>query len=240
MKSDRPLLCLLPGLLCDATVWEAQRAALSADWDIHVADLWGLSAFEAMARKVLDETSGPLAVAGHSMGARVALEMWRLAPERIERLGLFSTGFHAAAPGEAAKRMALVELARREGMAAVAAAWLPPMVHPDRVHDAGLMAPLIAMVERATPEIFEGMQRAGLTRPDATDYLPRINCPTLVLVGRQDSWSPVPQHEEIAGRVPGATLRVIEDCGHMVTVEQPATVADLMAQWLAEESTLAA
>jgi pimeloyl-ACP methyl ester carboxylesterase len=231
--SEPHLICLLPGLLCDATVWEHQRAVLSGQGDVYIADFWGLGSFEDMARKALDETSGPLSVAGHSMGARVAFEMWRLAPERIGRLALLDTGFHGPKPHETGTRMGLVELAYREGMAAVAEKWLPPMVHPDRVNDASLMEPLTAMVCRATPEIFEGQQRAGLNRPDAAGYLPRIGCPTLVLVGRQDGWSPVPQHQEMARIIPGAELRLIEDCGHMATVERPEAVTEALAAWLA-------
>jgi pimeloyl-ACP methyl ester carboxylesterase len=227
-----PTICLLPGLLCDATVWEPQCAALAGEGEVHVADLWGLSSFSSMAEKVLDETRGPLRVAGHSMGARVAFEMWRLAPERIERLALLSTGFHPPGPQEEPKRMALVKVAFEQGMAAVADRWLPPMVHPDRVRDETLMAPLRAMVCRATPEIFEGQQRAGLTRPDAGPYLDRIACPTLVLVGREDGWSPVAQHEEIARRIKGSRLQIVERSGHMVMVEQPDPVNRALVPWI--------
>ena len=229
---SHPTLCLLPGLLCDETVWAQQRAALSAVAEIHIPDFWGLDSFEDMAVKVLDETEGPLDVAGHSMGGRVALEMWRLAPDRLARLALLSTGVHGPRPEEREPRMALVRLAYEQGMAAVAARWLPPMVHPDRVDDQTLMGPLTAMVLRATPETFEGQQRAGLTRPDATPYLARIACPTLVLCGRQDTWSPPSQHEVMARTIPGASMRLIEDCGHMATVERPEAVTAALQAWL--------
>ncbi len=231
--SESTTLCLLPGLLCDAAVWTSQRAALAAEAETYIPDFMGFDSFEAMARKVLDETRGPLAAAGHSMGGRVAFEIWRLAPERLARLALLSTGFHGPHPGEGPRRMALVKVAYEQGMDAVADLWLPPMVHPDRLDDAGLMQPLRAMVRRFTPEAFEGQQRAGLNRPDATSYLPRIACPTLVLCGRQDGWSPVPQHEVMARTIPGASLRLIEDCGHMATVERPAEVTDALQAWLA-------
>ncbi len=229
---SRPLLCLLPGLLCDATVWAPQREAFASLADVHVAELWGLDSFEAMARKTLAETSGPLAVAGHSMGARVALEMWRLAPGRIERLALMSTGVHAAGPGEEGPRMGMVRLAREQGMGALVQAWLRGMVHPDRWGDEALIGPLADMIGRATPDIFEGQQRAGLTRPDATAYLPNIRCPTLIACGRQDSWSPAVRHQEMAGALPGSTLAIFEECGHMATVERPQAVIEAMAGWL--------
>jgi pimeloyl-ACP methyl ester carboxylesterase len=232
--SKRPVLCLLPGLLCDATVWGPQVQALGAENEIYIPDFWGLSSFEDMARKVLAETEGPLAVAGHSMGGRVALEMWRLAPERIERLALLDTGFHPSTPQEEPQRMALVRLAYEKGMGAVADRWLPHMVHPDRLKDAALMEPLRAMVMRATPEIFEGQQRAGLTRPDATGYLPKIVCPTLIVCGLQDEWSPADRHVDMAGRIKGSRLELIDHCGHMVSVEQPEAVTRVLASWLVQ------
>ncbi len=56
-----------------------------------------------MARRALETVSGPLSLVGHSMGARVALEAFRLAPERIERIALLSTGIHPVRPGEASR-----------------------------------------------------------------------------------------------------------------------------------------
>jgi pimeloyl-ACP methyl ester carboxylesterase len=54
----------------------------------------------------------------------------------------------------------------------------------------------------------------------------------MVLCGRQDAWSPLGQHEEMAGMIPGAMLEVIDDSGHMVTMEQPERVAHAMLHWL--------
>src|SRR3546814_9151991 len=84
-----------------------------------------------MARDILDRSAGPLAVVGHSMGGRVAREIARAAPERVTRLALLDTGANAAADAESAARIALVDLARREGMDAMIDAWLPQMLAPD-------------------------------------------------------------------------------------------------------------
>jgi pimeloyl-ACP methyl ester carboxylesterase len=113
----------------------------------------------------------------------------------------------------------------------LAAAWLPPMVHPDRQQDAALMAPLTEMVRRATPEIFQGQIQALLNRPDAMTGLSAIACPTLVACGRQDGWSPIGQHEEIAAAIPHAALTVFENSGHMVTVEVPKAVTAALRLW---------
>ena len=230
--SERPALFLLPGLLCDRSVWTYQEQALSRDADVTVANFYGFDSLGGMAQSVLEQAPERFAVAGHSMGGRVALEIVRRAPERVARLAVLDTGTHPKRPGEAEKRQVLVDLARREGMEALARQWLPPMVHPDRLNDAPMMRALTEMVCRATPEIFERQVRALLGRPDFGPLLPTIKYPTLVACGRQDAWSPLDQHEAIAAAIPSATLAVIEDSGHMTTVEAPAAVTGFLQAWL--------
>ena len=231
----RPTVCLLPGLLCDAHVWGPQRQALSAEAEIYIPDFFGFESLDDMARRVLDETDGPISVAGHSMGGRVALEVWRQAPERVERLALLDTGVHGVKPGEEGPRMELVAAARRDGMDAVVERWLPPMLHPDRVGDPELTAPIAAMINRATPDIFEKQQRALLNRRDLTAELSAIRCPVAILCGREDSWSPVAQHAAMARLAHGAVLTVVGACGHMSTLEQPDAVTWPLRAWLARE-----
>ena len=229
----RPTLYLLPGLLCDAYTFEHQKRALEGDFDLRVLDFFGLDSMTAMAQRVLDEAPARFSVCGFSMGGRVAMQILRLAPERLERLCLLDTGIVPPAPGEAEKRQVLVDLAWKEGMEAVVKAWLPPMLHPDRRNDPAFMGPLGDMVRRATPEIFEKQIHALVNRPDPTLLLPNITFPTVVAVGRQDEWSTVAQHEDIAKLIPGAKLVVIEDSGHFTPVEQPdaltAILRDMMA-----------
>lgn len=230
--TERPTLILLPGLLCDASVWAHQMAHLSDLASVVVAELRGFDSIDAMAESVLAQAPPRFALAGHSMGGRVALEVARRAPERVERLALLDTGIHPRRDGEETSRGALVALARTEGMAAMARRWLPPMVHPERGAEPALMEPLTAMVCATTPDVFAGQQKALLNRRDASVDLPAIACPTAVIVGRQDGWSPPAQHEEIANAIPGAVLTVIEDSGHMSTVERPEAVTAALRLWL--------
>lgn len=223
---------LLPGLLCDRTVWADQSAALGKIADVAIPDFRGLNSITAMAKLVLDAAPDRFALAGHSMGARVALETFRMAPEKIERIALLDTGVHPRGATEEEKRGALVEIARTQGMEALAARWLPPMLHPDH---APLLAPLTEMVKRYTPEQFAGQQRALLDRPEARAVLPLIKCPTLILCGREDAWSPVSQHEEIAAAIPQSKLVIVEHSGHMSPVEQPQAVSRALLEWISHD-----
>ncbi len=225
----RTTLFLLPGLLCDAAIWSHQSAALGESADIVIPDFRYVRSFEAMARIVLERAPARFSLAGHSMGGRVALEVFRLVPERVERLALLDTGIHPRKPGEEAGRQALIDLAREQGIGALAARWLPPMLHPDR---AALLGPLTEMVKRSTPDTFENQQRALLDRPDARTVLPSIRCPALILCGKQDAWSPVSQHEEIAALIPGSRLVLVDECGHMAPAEQPEAVTNALREWI--------
>jgi pimeloyl-ACP methyl ester carboxylesterase len=225
---------LLPGLLCDREVWQAQIDALGP---CHVPGYGSLDSLSAMAAHVLATAPpGPLAVAGHSMGGRIAFEMLRLAPERIARLALLDTSYHPLAEGEAgeaerAGRLALLATARRDGMAAMAREWAVGMVHPSR-HGTPLFEAIVAMLARKTPEHYAAQIEALLNRPDAGPLLPTIRCPTLLLCGRDDAWSPPARHEHMQQRIKGSRLVVIEQCGHMSTMEQPEAVSQALREWL--------
>ena len=233
----KPTLVLLPGLVCDRAVWAPQMQALSAHLDCHVVDYGMLDSIGAMAQHVLDTAPAPtFALAGHSMGGRVALEVVRRAPGRVHHLALLDTGTYPLADGDAGKkeragRMGLLQIAERQGMRAMAEQWAKPMVHPSR-HGTPLFAHVLDILERSSAEQYAAQINALLNRPDAAPVLASIACPTLVLTGRDDLWSPPEQHERMATAIKGAQLCIVEQCGHMSTLEQPEVVSAAFEGWL--------
>jgi pimeloyl-ACP methyl ester carboxylesterase len=230
-------LVLLPGLLCDDAVWQPQTLALADIADITIADHGLLDSLGAMAEAVLARAPARFAVAGHSMGGRVAFEVIRRAPERVTALAILDSAFAPLAQGaagerEIAGRQRLVALARNAGMRVMGQDWLQAMVHPSRLADRVLVNSILDMIERKTPDHFEAQVRALLGRPDARPLLPRIACPALVLCGREDSWSPLAQHVEMAELIPASRLIALAECGHMSTLEKPAEVSAAMREWL--------
>ena len=234
----RASVVFLPGLLCDRAVWEPQIAVLSQRHDCRVADYGSADSLATMAKSVLESAAATFSLVGHSMGGRVALEVMRMAPQRVSRLALLDTGYEARPEGEggeaeARKRYRLLDIASSQGMRAMGREWIQGMVHPERLQDVTLMDSILAMIERKTPGIFAAQIRALLSRPSAEAVLRSIDCPTLVLCGRQDSWSPLARHEQMARMIPGARLVAIEDSGHMVTLERPEAVTTALHGWLA-------
>lgn len=239
--SQRPTLVLLPGLLCDAAVWRVQCAALTHA-DCLVPGYGPARSITDMARAVLDAVAAPrFALAGHSMGGRVALEIARIAPGRVDRLALLDTGTAPLAAGDAgvheiAGRMALLATARAEGMRAMGAQWARGMVHPDHL-ETPVFGEILAMIERRTPDEFAAQIEALIHRPDARGVLRALACPVLLLCGRQDAWSPLARHEDMHRLCPASRLVVVEDSGHMTTMEQPQAVADALRSWMTNRIT---
>jgi pimeloyl-ACP methyl ester carboxylesterase len=225
-------IILIPGLMNDGWVWRHQIGPLSRIAPVMIACNEGCDSLAAMASRILAATSGPLALVGHSMGGRVALEAVAQAPGRVKCLALLDTGAGGPVEAEAAGRKRLVDLARAEGMAAVAREWLPPMLSALHRADQNLVRGISGMIERCTPEIFAGQQHALIERPDRTALLPEIACPTLAAAGSDDEWAPFAQHQAMAAAIRGGTARIIPGAGHMTPVEAPEAVTAMLAEWL--------
>lgn len=224
-------LLILPGLMCDAGMFAATLAAFAQARaiDDHYA---GADDIGAMAEHVLASAPARFALIGHSMGARAALEVVARAPDRVTRLMIADTGVHGVREGEADSRHALRDLGRREGFGRLVDAWLPPMVGDAARADGELMAVLRAMCLRAGQAVFEAQTQALLHRPDTDAVLEALACPVAVVVGAEDQWSSVAQHEAIAARIAGAQLHVIPGAGHMAPAEKPEDFNTLIREWL--------
>jgi len=230
-------LYLLPGLICNEHIWAAQLRALVDFELVAVPGYDNDRSLVTMAARVLASAPAKISLVGHSMGGRVALEMFRMAPDRIERLALLDTGVHPLKAGEEDKRMALLEIGRQKGMEALVDLWLPPMVHPDRRSDDSFMAPLRRMCVSAGIQQFEDQTIALLGRTDQRPLLSEIKCPTLVAVGSEDVWSPVSQHREIAAEIQDAEIVIFEGAGHMAPAEEPDQVSEALRQWLERDAS---
>ncbi len=236
-RGVKKFLLLVPGLLCDDTLWASQKAALADIAYVRVTNNGEANSLGALAESIIADAPPRFALAGHSMGGRIALEVARRVPERLIGFALLDTGCEALAPGgagdrEAAGRYALLIIARRDGMRAMARTWIEGMVHQPRLADKKLVQPILDMFERRTPDLFARQIKALLARPDATSVLSSLRCPTLVLCGREDVWAPPARHEAMAKMIQHSTLEVIPDCGHMSPMERPQAVNEAFRRWV--------
>lgn len=231
-------LILIPGLMCDHSVWSPLLPFLNQEINTHIADHGDSDSLTDMAQRILNTTPLLFDMAGHSMGGRVALEVYRLAPERVRRIALMNTGYLPLATGEAgekerAGRMQLLAIAQSQSVRAMATQWVRNMVTPARLQDEVLIKQITDMFERKTAAVFESQLHALLNRLDASDVLQRIHIPCMVMTGEHDGWANVAQHRAMAALVPlQPAVCVIPNAGHMLTMKEPDAVAQAFLNWL--------
>jgi pimeloyl-ACP methyl ester carboxylesterase len=152
----------------------------------------------------------------------------------VMRLALLDTGSRADTPERKQRRLQLNALAEREGVGRVQEELMPLLIHKDRLADKPFVDLIVQMAVDTGVEAFLRQHAALMARRDNRPLLPDIRCPTLALVGRQDTLTPLELSEEIAAAIPGAQLKIIEDCGHLSTLEQPDAVNRALRAWLTQ------
>ena len=227
-------LLLLPGLLNGASLFEHQANALANVVGITIADLTGSDSIAALAADAVAQApDGPFVLGGMSMGGYVAFEIMRQAPQRVRALALLSTSARPDTPDATAAREELIELAATD-FPAVIEKLLARMAHPEHANTPEVGGMFQSMATGLGREVFVRQQRAIIGRADSRPTLAAINCPTLVLCGREDLVTPPDVHRELAAGITGARLEIIEECGHLLPLEQPEKVTGILRDWLAE------
>ncbi len=227
-------LILVPGLLCTDALWRAQVAGLADVAHIAVtAEHTRHTDIGAIAAAILAAAPPRFALAGLSFGGYIAFEIMRRAAHRVDRLALLDTTANADPEARGRLRREMIKQAQMGRFLGVTDRLLPQFIHPDRLGDQILINAIKEMALAVGRDGFIRQQTAIIGRPDSRRDLAGIDCPTLVLVGRQDLLTPLARHEEMQAAIPGATLSVIEDCGHLSTMERPEQVNQALRDWLA-------
>lgn len=226
-------LVVVPGLNCTGEVFAPVLEGLRRSREVMVADQRQDDAIAGMAERLIEAAPDRFALAGHSMGGYVALEVARRAPGRVTRLGLLSTSARPDPDERKDARRRLIALAEQGRFADVHAALWPALVHPSRRGDRQLEGVVRRMMDETGPEAFIRQERAIMGRADQRSWLPQIEIPTLVLVGSDDAVTPPDLSREMAEMIEWASLVVIPACGHLAPLEEPAATLAAMEAWLA-------
>ncbi len=225
-------LVLVPGLVCDEALWTHQAETLTDVCEPAVFDMAPYDDIDVAAQALLDTFPGTFALAGLSMGGYLAFEIMKKASDRVSKLALLDTTPVADSPESVERRRSAIAQAKDGKFKTIIEGYLPFFMHEKRLSDPAFVQKVVAMTDRVGNASLIRGQTLMMNRPDSQESLADIRCPTLVLCGRQDKLTPLPLHEMMAERIPGATLVVVEDSGHLSTMEQPHAVSAVMRYWL--------
>lgn len=224
-------LVLLPGMMCDARLFGPQIDVLSSSRTLHVAPI-AEATIAASAAYVLQHAPPTFALAGLSMGGIVAMEILRQAPERVARIALLDTNPKAETEQVQIRREPQIAKVQAGHLMAVMRDEMKPHYLTDGPNRTAILDLCMKMAQANGPDVFVNQSRALQTRPDQCDTLRRCKVPALVLCGRDDALCPVHRHELMHDLLPDATLDIIENAGHLPTLEQPEHTTAALIRWL--------
>ncbi|MGL5167747.1 MAG: alpha/beta fold hydrolase [Afipia sp.] len=231
MPTSLPVV-LVPGLACSPRIYDPQIPALWRQGPVFLANHARGGDMAAIARRILAEAPLRFALAGHSMGGYIVLEMFRQAPERIARLALLNTSARPETPEAAERRRGWIAEVKAGGYRAVMDRLFANFVHPALARDERLHRIVLDMADDVGPDAFVWQLEAIMTRADSRPTLAQIKCPTLVLTSDTDNMVPNELSTEIADSIAGAKLVKIADCGHLSQLEKPQAVTEALLDWL--------
>lgn len=218
-------LVLIPGLVSDESVFAAQIEDLSSVVNIIIPNYSGIDTIDGMINKILLDAPGKFYLAGHSMGGFLALEMMRHHADRVEALCIMTTTADSDSTEERKKREALIEEAK-DGMLDKIISQLVD----NFTYQASAKAQTLKIFQRNKKD-FINQRTASLSRESCLNLLQKIQVPTLVIAARQDHIF-FNNTCEIAEKIPEAELVILEECGHMISMEKPKEVTALLRKWL--------
>ena len=214
-------------------MWCAQRQALSSVANVSVANNAEYDNISKSAQAILDKAPDTFSVAGLSFGGFLVFELLKQAPERIERVVLMNTNANAADQEfEVPLCEKLIQRAQTEGIENIAKEFIPYFVTESSRGRRDICDKIVGMAKQVGAEAYIKQTRASLSRPDSRPGLTEIRSPVLVIGAREDVLTPPHQQEELAEQIPVARLEILEQCGHMSTLEKPEEVSKLIRDWV--------
>ena len=225
-------LILLPGMMCDSRLFMPQVEALRDSMKISVPLPVSAPDMAQLGAEVLAEAPDRFALGGVSMGGILAMEIMHQAPHRVTHLALIDTNPFAEREEVKALRTPQMEAVREDRLAAVMRDEMKPNYFTHRQDSADLLDLTMAMATDLGSDAFIAQSMALRDRPDYEATLRRVTCPTLILCGRHDQLCPVEQHEAMKAMIPHARLCIVEDAGHLPTIETPDIVTTALQELL--------
>jgi pimeloyl-ACP methyl ester carboxylesterase len=234
------------------TMWDDQIAALRDRCRVITLDLRGFGQSDAppgpyLMDQMAADVRGLMSalnidravLVGLSMGGYVSLSFYRSHPDSVLAMVLADTRASADTNEARQRRLKSAEKAEREGAHAIAEDMIPLLLGKTTIESRPAVFERVrTMIETNSPLGIAGAQRGMAERRDSTDMLSGIDCPVLIIVGSEDTLTPVADAESLRGSIRGAGLRVINGAGHLTNLERPEEFNTALVEFIEETMTV--
>ncbi|MDQ2820332.1 MAG: alpha/beta hydrolase [Pseudomonadota bacterium] len=221
-------IVLIPGFMLDQRLWDDMLPFLPAPQ--HFADIDGGVSIHAMARAALASAPPAFILLGFSMGGYVAREMAYLAPDRVQALILVATSARPDQPALVQQRITAARQMAGPNFPGLSKAAIRASLHASRADDIVMIQRVRNMGARLGSAVLT--RQSAVVRTGDVDRLGQIACPTLVIAADGDQLRAIDEARELASGIPGASLAVVKQSGHMLPLEAPQVLGGVITQWL--------
>ena len=225
-------LVMIPGMMCDERIFAPQIEELVSKRSVHIADISKHDNISDLAADVLSNAPPKFCLVGHSMGGIVAMEICAQDPKRIEKLVLIDTNPLAELEEVKLKREPQISDALSGKLVNVIRDEMKPNYLASSENQDIILNICLEMALSLGPKVFINQSRALQTRADQQSNIQSINIPVLIMCGSEDKLCTVERHEMMHNMISNSELKIINNAGHMPTLEQPSETTEVLKEWL--------
>ena len=223
---------MVPGMMCDERIFSPQIEALSQNFEVTIADISNFSSVKELASDVLKKAPKKFSLLGHSMGGIVAMEIYSQEPNRIEKLILMDTNPKAELDEVKLKREPQIREVNNGKLLEVMRDEMKPNYLAESENKTSVLNVCMDMALNLGPDVFINQSRALQSRLDQQNTIQSIKIPVLIMCGSEDKLCPVERHEMMHNMITDSDLKIINNAGHMPTLEQPRETTEVIKEWL--------
>ena len=228
MTAARLRLDLVPGTLCDERLW-ARLAPLLDSFDLHHVPLHKARTREQMRELIATHSAPKTNLVGFSLGAYLAVEYAVAHPERIETLVLIANSCKGLLPAEVEARKRIVGMLEKNAYSGMTRHRLRELLAPAHMEETTITGLIQDMAVDLGKEVLLAQFTTTIDRVDYMDRLHELPFPVLIVGAKGDQLVPAADLRDMAARLPDAQLQMITaDTGHMIPLEAPGALADLL------------
>lgn len=223
---------MVPGMMCDERIFSPQIEELSKNLEVTVADISSFPTVRELASDLLKKAPKSFSLLGHSMGGIVAMEIYSQEPNRIEKLILMDTNPKAELDEVKLKREPQIKDVREGKLLEVMRDEMKPNYLAESENKSSVLDVCMDMALALGPDVFINQSRALQKRADQLNTIQSINIPVLIMCGSEDKLCTVERHEMMHNMISDSDLKIINNAGHMPTLEQPRETTEVLKEWL--------
>lgn len=223
---------MVPGMMCDERIFSPQIEELSKNLEVTVADISSFPTVRELASDLLKKAPKSFSLLGHSMGGIVAMEIYSQEPNRIEKLILMDTNPKAELDEVKLKREPQIKDVREGKLLEVMRDEMKPNYLAESENKSSVLDVCMDMALSLGSDVFINQSRALQKRADQLNTIQSMNIPVLIMCGSEDKLCTVERHEMMHNMISDSDLKIINNAGHMPTLEQPRETTEVLKEWL--------